>query len=496
VSYNGSGTFNITTAGQPVVTGTVISSTAFNALTADLATGLSTAITKDGQTTTTARILFAQGISSTLVTDATSATTGSIITAGGISTQKALFTGGNITASAAGAIQIIAQSTVNSTYPTMYLKANNRSWWTSALDTGTDASLAFGIGAVPGTNELMRLTPAGLLGIGMTPTSGVGTVQAIADASLYAFTGYRSGFNVGQGFYSNVIALQNASSTMVPYAAIGGNIATSTAGSHTGNLIFAVAQAGALAEVGRFDASGNLHVGYPSALDRNVIYKAVAEGTINFQVFDANQGSAIFLGCSNGAYNSANAAIWVSKNSATTRSINAGGTINASGADYAEYMAKADGCGVISKGAVVGVNADGKLTDKFAEAHSFVIKSTDPSYVGGDTWGSDDAIGKHPVIDGKDKDETDEEHQVRIKDFEAALEKARAKVDRIAFSGQVPVNVTGATVGDYIVPVAGPDGGIAGKAVTNPTFDQYRAAVGRVWKILEDGRAFVSVKVS
>jgi len=93
MAYNGSGTFNITTAGQPVVTGTVISSTAFNALTADLATGLSTAITKDGQTTTTARITFAQGVSSTLVTDATSATTGSIITAGGISTQKALWVG-------------------------------------------------------------------------------------------------------------------------------------------------------------------------------------------------------------------------------------------------------------------------------------------------------------------------------------------------------------------------------------------------------------------
>jgi len=61
MSYNGSGTFQINTSGQPVVAGTVISSTAFNALTADLATGLSTAITKDGQTTTTARIIFAQG---------------------------------------------------------------------------------------------------------------------------------------------------------------------------------------------------------------------------------------------------------------------------------------------------------------------------------------------------------------------------------------------------------------------------------------------------
>lgn len=56
MSFNGSGTFLINTAGQPVVTGTVISSTAFNSLTADLATGLSTCITKDGQTTPTANI--------------------------------------------------------------------------------------------------------------------------------------------------------------------------------------------------------------------------------------------------------------------------------------------------------------------------------------------------------------------------------------------------------------------------------------------------------
>jgi hypothetical protein len=56
MSFNGSGTFQINTTGQPVVSGTVISSTAFNALTADLATGLSTCITKDGQTTPTANI--------------------------------------------------------------------------------------------------------------------------------------------------------------------------------------------------------------------------------------------------------------------------------------------------------------------------------------------------------------------------------------------------------------------------------------------------------
>ena len=56
ISYNGSGTFLINSAGQPVVPGTTITTTAFNALTADLASGLTTAMTKDGQTVPTANI--------------------------------------------------------------------------------------------------------------------------------------------------------------------------------------------------------------------------------------------------------------------------------------------------------------------------------------------------------------------------------------------------------------------------------------------------------
>jgi hypothetical protein len=112
MSYNGSGTFQINTSGQPVVAGTVISSTAFNALTADLATGLSTAITKDGQTTTTARIPFAAGISSTLVTDSSSTTTGSIITAGGVGIAKALYVG--TTANFAGVVTLTAQPILSS----------------------------------------------------------------------------------------------------------------------------------------------------------------------------------------------------------------------------------------------------------------------------------------------------------------------------------------------------------------------------------------------
>ena len=56
MSFNGSGVFNLNTSGQPVVGGTTITATAFNALTADLATGLTTCLTKDGQTTATANI--------------------------------------------------------------------------------------------------------------------------------------------------------------------------------------------------------------------------------------------------------------------------------------------------------------------------------------------------------------------------------------------------------------------------------------------------------
>src|SRR5690349_10881828 len=61
--YNGSGTFTVYTPGTPFVTGTTISSTVANNVNTDFATGLSNAITKDGQSTTTQRIAFAQGIS-------------------------------------------------------------------------------------------------------------------------------------------------------------------------------------------------------------------------------------------------------------------------------------------------------------------------------------------------------------------------------------------------------------------------------------------------
>lgn len=58
MSFNGSGVFVVNSTGQPVVASTLIQASVFNAFTADVATGLSTAILKDGTQTVTANIPF------------------------------------------------------------------------------------------------------------------------------------------------------------------------------------------------------------------------------------------------------------------------------------------------------------------------------------------------------------------------------------------------------------------------------------------------------
>lgn len=218
----------------------------------------------------------------------------------------------------------------------------------------------------------------------------------------------------------------------------------------------------------------------------------------------------------------------------TGRSINAGGTINANGADYAEYMTKSETCGEIEKGQICGVTSGGFLTDKFDEAISFVVKSTDPAYVGGDTWGDVPepvrfsaeylewlaSCDRHNAAEPRRQEgEKEEDWAARVDvwyqdgvslsnsepgmkessewlQWVQDLEHKRKQVDRIAFSGQVPCNVQGAQPGDYIIPMKAGDGSIIGEAVKSPSFDQYMNAVGKVWKVLEDGRAWIVVKQS
>lgn len=202
--------------------------------------------------------------------------------------------------------------------------------------------------------------------------------------------------------------------------------------------------------------------------------------------------------------NGADAVLFINKTTATNRSVNAAGTLNASGADYAEYMGKA-GDFVIAKGDLCGVNAEGKLTNVFAEAVSFVVKSTDPSFVGGDVWGNAEQIGivaPDPVVQAEDQSGEDfapikAKYDADKAAFDAVLEAARQKVDRVAFAGQVPVNIMGATPGQYIVPVD--DGGaIKPTAVdeASMTLSMYMKAVGKVIALEPDGRAKIIVKVA
>jgi hypothetical protein len=169
MSYNGSGTFQINSTGQPVVGGTIISSATFNALTADLATGLTTAITKDGQTATTARILFALGINSTLVTDASSTTTGSIITAGGVGIAKKLYVG---TDASIGGNALIT-GTLGVTGVATFSATPIYSSLTASSAVATDASKALVSVANTGTGSNVLATSPTLVTPALgTPTSG------------------------------------------------------------------------------------------------------------------------------------------------------------------------------------------------------------------------------------------------------------------------------------------------------------------------------------
>jgi hypothetical protein len=211
----------------------------------------------------------------------------------------------------------------------------------------------------------------------------------------------------------------------------------------------------------------------------------LSEGSTILVSGNASQADSIIVySVSAAGQSSAAAALHVGKSGTTSRSINTGGTVNTSGADYAEYMTKAIN-DVIAKGDIVGVNSEGKLTNIFNDAISFAVKSTDPAYVGNDTWGNVGALNKPISL------YTEEE----LQQYKATNEAARSTVDRIAFSGQVPCNVTGANVGDYIIPIQLENGKIGGQAVTNPTFEQYQKAVGKVWKIMDNGKAWIAVKI-
>jgi hypothetical protein len=263
---------------------------------------------------------------------------------------------------------------------------------------------------------------------------------------------------------------------------------------------------GTLALTGSQTISGTLLAGTSSGSYHTFRQNVTANAGNAVAEIQGNAGAtvAIFYGVTGYGANAANAAAKFGFDNVTNRGINSGGTINGSGADAAEY--EPNGGLRIIKGQIVGFGANGVLTDRFDLAVRFGVKSTNPHLVGGDTWGAESEIGKRPVEPappGSDATEDEaqayaqalQQYQSDLAEFLPRLEAARQLVDRIAYCGKVPCNVTGATPGDYIVAVDDGSGGIKGLPVRNPTFEQYRAAVGRVNRILPDGRAEIAVIV-
>lgn len=455
-------------------------------------------------------------------------------------------------------------------------------------------------GAVINFVQAMVLDANGRLGIGATPSNWVTAADAGCRAlqlanpdgkSAAIATWYGAASFLLNAYFSPIGGMRYcAGGPATQYQQLSGGHTWSSAPSGVAGDPVTFSQAMTL------DANGNLLVGVSSGV-AHCLTRPVSEGNDLLYVYSPSTllGTA-FYAISGQGWNASASGLAIGKNSVTGRSINAGGTVNASGADYAEY--ERNNGAVIEKGAVVGFKADGSLTLKYGEAIRFGIKSTNPSYVGGDTWGTEAQVGKRPEAPqftapeyaGSQKpadlpekpvepslalptepaqqdDETDETFAVRVAgwkqacqqaeaqysqaqdsyavavaawevaaadyatalaqyeadqaaykaaveaakaefdtvtmpayeetldEWEAKLEAARVLADRVAYSGKVPVNVLGAAPGDYIIAAEGDDGGIGGKVITAPDFAQYLKAIGRVNRVLEDGRAEVAVIV-
>lgn len=184
MSFNGSGTFVINSTGQPVVTGTVISSTMFNALTADLATGLSTAFCKDGQSTPTANLPMG-GFKLTGLGVAT--TTGDALSYGQAATVTTLNATTSLTVAAlSGITKATAGLLSAATAGTDYAKPDTASTWTAKQTFSGSSSV----------NAMVLTNAAETITVSATAATGTINYDVSTQSILYYTSNSAANFTV------------------------------------------------------------------------------------------------------------------------------------------------------------------------------------------------------------------------------------------------------------------------------------------------------------
>ena len=445
--------------------------------------------------------------------------------------------------------------------------------------------------------NLVGAALAGGSGAAMTSLVNSGSANYTGGAAFVASNGHR--FRWSGPASAHTEKWVDGSGVTIEQLSSGSSIVRNSAGTQ----VYGLTQAGVVA----IGANASLAAGYQ--LDVACTINAEGVGIIRAANPSGTGSAALFV--ANGTDgNAANCAARLRANSVTGRSLNAGGTVNASGADYAEFERLCDRMvssgKVFAKGDIVGFDHNGSLTDLWSEAVSFGVKSTNPALVGGDEvfhdlpeapsaplfeepeykgvadpgptpklvdyepgWSelrsivlfalgsakaeiketgaseaaADKIIKRHmtaEVLAAQAEMEVLQarrieaqrwadwdwhgavlqfEHDVAVHaeavaaaktEFEAVavpkwkadmkawndlMNEARKPYDRIAYCGKVPMNVTGAKPGDWVVAVQA-GAGIGVQVVPDAEADDRQIRRGRAWqvrRILDDGRAEVAV---